>query len=214
MIVHIKSGSRAYHVTGRKYYVHWSDKTTSWVPVMDLIQSPSATAKWLTSVHGRKRFRAIIGEKFDYTKWSHFMRTTTEQLHKQIIRVVSIQLTYTKQKNWAAIKGSATFKRGDDINARFSVWLIPARLQMTNCVDDIVIPLTEIPFRVLKQFFEPAEWDKRWADIHKKFNAMAPLHATVPIYWCHSCESDAEIGLIHAEYDRNDGLPISDVFCV
>ena len=113
---------------GRKYYVHWGDKTKSWVHVMDLIQSPSATAKWLTSVSGRARLKSILGEEFDYTKWSHFVHTTTEPLHSQISRVVSIQLTYTKQKNWATIKSSATFKKGDDIDARFSVWLIPTQL--------------------------------------------------------------------------------------
>ena len=209
---HSIDGVSGYHVKGRKYYVHWGDKTKSWVHVMDLIQSPSATAKWLTSVSGRARLKSILGDEFDYTKWSHFVHTTTEPLHSRISRVVSIQLTYTKQKNWATIKSSATFKKGDDIDARFSVWLIPTQLRMTEHKDDIVIPLTEVPFRVLKRLFEPDEWNKRWLDMHKKFNAMAPQHTTVPIYWCHSCESDAEMGLIHADYDRNDGLPASDVF--
>ena len=203
-----------YHVTGRKYYIHWGDKTTSWVPVMDMIQSPSATAKWLTSVAGRKRFRRILGVDFDYTKWSHLVHTTKESLHKRISRVISIQLTYTKQKNWVAIKSSATFKKSEDIHARFSVWLIPTELQMTERVDDIVIPLTDVPFRVLKQFFEPSEWNKRWIDMHRRFNAMAQQHGTVPIYWCHTCDSDAEMGLLHEEYSIDAGLTTSDVFCI
>ena len=85
---------------------------------------------------------------------------------------------------------------------------------MTERVDDIVIPLTDVPFRVLKQFFEPSEWNKRWIDMHRRFNAMAQQHATVPIYWCHTCDSDAEMGLLHEEYSIDAGLPTSDVFCI
>ena len=201
-----------YQVRGRQYMVAWSDKSKSWVTVMNLIQSPSATAAWLTSTSGRQRIKKVTGEDFNYTNWSHFIRTTSELLTKEIYRVISIQLTHTKQKNWATIKSSSAFRNGTDAHARFSVWLIPVRLQMTDRTDDIVIPMTEITLRTLKQFFDPVEWASRWADIHKRFNAIAMGHPTVPIYWCH--KDDETIGLAHEAYDMDKGLSTADVFSV
>jgi hypothetical protein len=151
---------------------------------------------------------------FDYATWSHYMRTARDSRRKEVFRVLSIQLTSVKQKNWAQVKAAIEGQgAGFNDKAYFDVWLMPQALRTADPKENVVIPLTEMPHSALRHLFETPMWELHWSKMSQMFKSRGSDAEEVPIYWCHTAEEDVEFDL-HRGNTEDYGLLCSDVFTV